>query len=106
VEIEHTFAVVTFDRKHFLKNRLQPDVLSAAWSGLQLQELHIGIGLQFDQIGWGDDLFNLTEVDSFCCSRWHFFIPKSVGKPPDLCLTLTTQGKCSGCAGKLAVYPS
>jgi len=38
---------------------------------VRLQELLVGIGLQFDHVRRHDNLFDFAEIDSFSGSRWH-----------------------------------
>ena len=69
MKVEHTFAVVTLDWKHFREHRLQPEVFPLGGGDLRLQKVNVGIGLQFDQVGRSDDLFDLAEVYPFSNSR-------------------------------------
>src|ERR1700677_4581136 len=74
VKIKHALAIIAFDGEYLGKDRLQTHVLPLGWRGVGLQEFPIGIGLQFDKIGRGYDLFDLSEVDTFCCFRWHDYL--------------------------------
>src|SRR6185437_8935663 len=57
------------------EDRLQAQVFALGLRNLGLQKLLIRIGLQFDEVRRGDDLFDFTEVNSFCyCSRWHVYL--------------------------------
>ena len=71
VKIKLDLAVVALNREHLLEHRLEADVLAPGGRDIDLQELGIGVGLQFDEIRRSDDLFDFTEVDSFSGSRWH-----------------------------------
>ncbi len=71
MEIEHAFAVVTFDREDLGENGLEPEILAAGLGHLRLEEFPVRIGLQLDQVGRGNDLFDFAEVNSFNGSRWH-----------------------------------
>src|ERR1051325_7550248 len=78
VVIENALAIIAFDGKNFLKDGLQADIFPAGRSHIELEKLRVGVGLEFNEIGPSDNLFDFSEVDSFCCSRWHFFY-SSVG---------------------------
>jgi len=65
MEVEHALFIVARNGKDFGKNSLKPQVLALGIRDLSLQEFPIGIGLQFDEVRRGDDLFNLAEVNSF-----------------------------------------
>ena len=71
VEIEHALPVVALDGEDLGENGLQPEVLPLGRRHLRLQELLVGIGLQFDQVRRSDDFFDFAEINSFSCSRWH-----------------------------------
>ena len=65
MEVEDAFFIIAGDRKDFGKNGLKPEVLALGIWDLGLQEFPVGIRLQLDEVGRGDDLFNLAEVNSF-----------------------------------------
>ena len=66
VKIQDAFAIVTFDGKNLGEDRLQSDVLALGRRRVGLEEFPVGIGLQLDQIGRGNDLLDLSKMDAFC----------------------------------------
>jgi len=82
VIIENNFPIVTLDRENLREDRLQPKVLALTGRDLSLQEFLIGIDLHLDHVGWSDDLFDFTEVNSLS-SGWHFFL-SLIGKETSL----------------------
>src|SRR5690606_38363100 len=72
MKIEHALPVIAFNAENFSEHRLQSPLLPLGLRDLRLQKFLVRIGLQFDQVGRSNDFFNLTEVNSFCGSRWHF----------------------------------
>ena len=73
VVVQDHLPVVALDREHFLEDGLEADVLALGGGDVELQELRVRVGLQLNEIGRRDDLFDFTEVDSFSGSRWHCF---------------------------------
>ena len=83
VLIERDLSIVAFDGKDFREDRLQAEVLPFGRSNVRLKKLPVGIDLDFDQVRWRDDFFDFTEIDTFCCSRWHFDLWLLAGGAPD-----------------------
>ena len=71
MEIQNTFPVVTLDREHLSKDRLQAQIPALGLRDIRLEKLLIRIGLQFDKVGRSDDFFDFSEINSFSSSRWH-----------------------------------
>jgi hypothetical protein len=46
-----------------------------------LQELNVGVRLQFDHVRRNDDFLDFTEIDTFSGSRWHFIFRLSLFIP-------------------------
>ena len=65
VKIEDAFAIVAFDGENLGEDRLQALFLRLDGGGVRLEKIPVGIGLQLDQVGRGDDLFDLSEMDAF-----------------------------------------
>ena len=102
VKIKDAFAIITFDRKHLGENRLQSRILARAWRSGFLQEIAVGIGLQFNEVRRSDDLFDFPEVDSFSYFGWHFGPLISARRRRRTVIVYTTQGKPSAFSRKLA----
>src|SRR5260370_27743852 len=68
MEVEHALFIVALDRKDFGKNSLKPQVFALGVRDLSLQKFPIAIGLQFDVVMWGADLFNFVYVNSCSAS--------------------------------------
>src|SRR5436190_18807680 len=80
MEVQDAFPVVTLNREYLGEHGLQSQVFAPGLRDLRLEKLPIRIGLQFDEVGRGDDFFDFAEVDSFCCSRWHWYLFE-LGRP-------------------------
>jgi hypothetical protein len=102
MKIEHALSIVTFDGKDFGEHGLQPQVLPFRLGRFRLQKFPVRIGLQFDQVRRRDDLYYLSEIYSFCCSRWHLDLFKVAGDSARPMFLLTTQGKYSAFNSELA----
>jgi hypothetical protein len=62
MEVEGALLVVAGDRKDFLEHGLQAHVGPLAGRLVRLQEVHIRIELELDQIGRNDDLLDFPKV--------------------------------------------
>src|SRR5690606_34769331 len=71
VELEDDLAVVAFNGENLGENGLQPGVLAPGGGRVAREEFLVGIDLQFDQVGWGDNLADLSEVNPFRRAVWH-----------------------------------
>ena len=71
VILEHDLFVVTLDRENFIKDGLQADVLPFLRADFRLKKLMVRIHLNLDQIRWGNDLFDLAEVNALFCFVRH-----------------------------------
>ena len=67
-------SVVAFDGENLIKDGLQSKIFALGRRDLRLQELDVGVDLDFDQVGRRERLFDLTEVDSFCLSSGHGYL--------------------------------
>ena len=75
VRRQHRLPIVALDRKHLVEHGLQADVLLAPLrTELRLQKYLVRIDLDLDQIRRRDDLFDPSEINSFCYTRWHFYL--------------------------------
>src|SRR5439155_23941469 len=83
VVVEHDFSIIAFNGKDFGEDGLQAEVLPFGRRHIGLEKLPIRIDLDFDEIRRRDDFFDFTEVDTFCCSRWHFDLWLWAGTGPD-----------------------
>ena len=63
-KIQDYFIVITLDRKHLPEDSLQSHILSPARRNVLLQKFHIGIELDFNQIGRLNGLFDFSEVNA------------------------------------------
>ena len=63
LEIEDDFAVVAFDGEDLRKDGLEAQILAAGDRELGLEKLPVGIDLDLDEVGRGDDFFDLAKVD-------------------------------------------
>ena len=70
-EIQNTLPIVRFNGKHFLEDSLEADIFAAARRHVGLQKFDVGIRLQLDEIGRGNDLFDFAEIDAVCVSLGH-----------------------------------
>ena len=82
VVIQFGLVVVTRDRKNLFEHCLEAEELSPGGRDFGLQKLDIRIDLDFDQVRRRDDFFDFSEVNSFCCSRWHFDLWLLAGTGP------------------------
>src|SRR5947208_6978953 len=109
VVIQFGFVVVTRDRKNLFEHRLEAEELSPGGRDFGLQKLDIRIDLDFDQVRRRDDFFDLSEVNSFCCSRWHFDLWLLAGTGPVGYFSLDTQRRRPwvrpGTAGRIPIAP-
>jgi hypothetical protein len=69
---------------------------------VRLQELLVGIGLQFDHVRRHDNLFDFAEIDSFSDSRWHLGFLVWLATVPAGNFQSTTQGKHAAFNSELA----
>ena len=69
---ENGLAIVALDGKDLVEHGLQPEVLALGRRHLRLQELHVGVDLDFDHVRRHKGFLDLAEVDAFCVARWHF----------------------------------
>src|SRR6185295_9197562 len=81
--IQDHLSIVALDREHLGENRLEAQVLPFGRRHVRLKEFPIRIDLDFDQIGRRNDCLDFPEVDTFCCSRWHFYLWLLAGIRPD-----------------------
>ncbi len=65
VVVERGLAIVAFNREDLLEDSLKTDVFPFRGREVGLEEFQIRIVLNLDQIRRGDDLLDLTEVNSF-----------------------------------------
>ena len=63
-KIQDHFIVVALDRKYLPEDSLQPHILSPARRNILLQEFHIRIELDFNQVWRLNRFFDLSEVNT------------------------------------------
>ncbi len=91
VEVQDAFAIVALDGKHLGEHGLQSQVFPFGRRYFGLQKFPIRIGLQFDEVRRGDDFFDLAEVDSFDCARWHLDLYSLAGNSAEPFVTAKRQ---------------
>ena len=72
VEVQHHLPVVAFYGKDFGEDGLQAEVFPFGRGDVGLEKFAVRIDLDFDQVRRRDDFLDFSEVNPFCCSRWHF----------------------------------
>ena len=64
-KVERRFVFKTKNREKLAEDRLQSHISALGDRRFFLEELVVGVDLQFDQVGWLDGLLKFAEVDAF-----------------------------------------